>query len=865
MPGPLSKYRQKRDPARTNEPEGDELAAASGTEDHRGTTWRGAFVMHQHAATRMHFDLRLEVSGVLASFAIPHGPTLDPTQKHLAVHTEDHPIEYLDFEAVIPAGNYGAGAMIAWDVGTVRFLDMCAEDGLRAGKLHFALEGKKLRGRYGLVRLSPKEKRGRPDTIKEWLFIKKADAAATGRDLITEQPRSVFSGLRVEELPRAAELAKEIEARAAAWGARPPRVDGHTISPMLCTLADVPAGPGWLHELKLDGVRVIASKDERGVELRYRSGRSATTAYPEVVRAISALSASALVLDGEVVAYDESGRPSFERLARRIHHSPRTDLSRALSEVPVEYAVFDLLSIGQHSVVDLPLHQRKELLRSLLPGNGILRALDHLEGGGDKLFAFARQNGIEGIVSKQRDGTYQPGPQRYGAWIKTKCEQEASFVVVGYCHGKNSRKRLGSLDLASFEDGQLWVRGEVGSGLDEATIDRLLALLDPHTRAQPSAKGEYDSAPRGRVHVEPAVVVRVRYLEWSEGGSLRFPVFLRIEPEADPRECVAGPHDEEHATGGGGQEEAHTEPKVEVRISNRSKVFWPNEGYTKGDLVDYYAEIAPVLLPYLDGRPVMLVRYPDGIEGKSFYQWNVPHGMPAWVRSVVLGRHVQSAEEGDQKKHVFLIDRVESLLYIANLACIPVHILASRVASPNDCDFLTIDFDINKSSLLVAVELAHSLRGILTRVGLTGFPKTSGQTGLHVFVPLGPGVTPQAAKTLAELLGRLLVERHPDAATMERVVERRGTKVYVDTGQTGPSRTIVAPYSVRATQGARVSTPLSWEEVVADLDPASFTIKTVPARVRASGDPMASLLSERPDMAAVMNALARELAPDRKA
>jgi bifunctional non-homologous end joining protein LigD len=546
------------------------------------------------------------------------------------------------------------------------------------------------------------------------------------------------------------------------------------------------------------------------------------------------------------------------------------DLPEALSGVAVVFMVFDLLRVGEVSLVDAPLVKRKALLAELIRAPGILRVLDHLEARGPELFTFCKERGLEGVVSKRADSRYHPGPGRTLDWIKTKCEREATFVVVGYTVGENSRKSLGALDLASFDGEKYVVTGKVGSGLTEERVADLLERLRGTESPRETATGGYDSAPRGRTFVKPTLCVRVRYLEFSEDGSLRFPVFLGVEHDASPEDCHVLPPSEErsaakvskNASGlDSAGESQGKEPALRVRLTNPAKVFWPESGLTKGDLVEYYRAIAPVLLPYLDDRPVMLVRYPDGIDGKSFYQWNVPHGMPSWVRSVTLGKHAKSADETENQKHVFLIDRLESLLYVANLACIPIHVLGSRVASPDDCDFLVVDFDVNLASLEVAVSLAHSLRALLEDVGLEGFPKTSGQTGLHVFVPLGRGVTPEAARVLADLLGRLLVEAHPEHATMERVVAKRGARVYVDTGQTGPSRTIVAPYSVRATPGARVSTPLTWDEVAPGLDPGAFTIRTVPERVRERGDPMARLLQGGPAMGEVMRRLSQRVTP----
>lgn len=853
MPAKLDSYRKKRDVSRTNEPFGGE---ASGAEEKGGehSTWRGAFVVHQHDATRMHYDLRLEVGGVLASFAVPRGPSLDPANKHLAVHTEDHPIEYLDFEDVIPDGTYGAGPMIAWDCGQVRYLDMTAEEGLRTGKLHFVLEGKKLRGRWGLVRVKP-QSGGPIEKSRDWLLLKKEDAfAKRDVDLVKEKPRSVLSGLTIDEIPEAKRIAKSVEALAVELGGKPGGLDGRKVSPMLATLGEIPTRHTYLYELKLDGVRIVATRDARGVDLRYRSGRSATDAYPEVARAVSALAVTRVVLDGEIVALDDRGRPSFERLASRIQSDRRPEMRAALADTAVSYIVFDVLAVGDLDVAHLPLTSRKRILRELVRGDGVMRVLDHFEGSAEQLFAFCKENGLEGIVSKRVDSPYRFGPKRFTDWVKTKTEQEALFVIVGVIKSDRARGRLGAVDVASYEGNELKVRGRAGSGLDEKTAEIILSKLAGKASDKPTALGTYEPVPEGRTYVEPVLVVRVKYLEWTDDGRMRHPVFVRLEPDADPRSATARPHDEDAKMT---FEETAPEPRaIDVRVSNRSKLFFPEDDLKKGDLVDYYAAISPWLLPYLADRPVMLVRYPDGIHGKSFYQWNVPHGCPSWMKSVVLGKHVASPEGDDaHQKHVFLIDRKESLIYIANLACIPVHILASRVTSPHDCDFLTIDFDVNRASLREAIPLAHTLREILTAVGLEGFPKTSGQTGLHVFVPLGRGVAPQAAKVMAELFGRMVVERHPDISTMERVVNKRGPKVYVDTGQTGPSRTIVAPWSVRATPGARISTPLVWSEVTTDLDPALFNIRTVLDRVKVDGDPMAPMLEAKPDAKRVLKAL----------
>jgi bifunctional non-homologous end joining protein LigD len=867
----LFAYEAKRKRSRTNEPFGAEPAYSG------GPTEAGAFVVHLHDARRRHYDLRLEVGGVLKSFAVPRGPSLWPEDKRLAVETEDHPIEYLDFEAVIPAGNYGAGAMIVWDRGRVRYLEGSAQDGHSRGKIDFELSGHKLKGRFGLVRM----KEG-----TEWLLLKKQDPYVKKGSIIDEEPRSVLSGLTVEELASRETVALRTEERALALGAAPGTVDPRHLSPMLCTSAPAESAgewlekPGWLYELKLDGFRILAEKREEDAALYFRKQGSANAAFPEIVRAVRALSPSRVVLDGEVVAFDEAGRPSFQRLQGRMRAPISGASNRTWAEAPVVYVVFDLLAIGPLDLRPLPLKDRKALLAELLPSPGVLRVLEHLEADGRRLYEFCNRERLEGVVGKRGDSPYLAGPRRSGNWVKIKCQRDDDFVVVGWTQGEGSRHRLGALDLASYSGERLVVRGKVGSGLDDRTIDELLARLEPISRKAPAAEGEFEPAPHGRVFVLPEVVVNVRFGGWTDEGRLRHAVFAAVRGDVAPEDCQASPPEEVTWSGEGASPSlenepasnaasSNTPPKVpsaasapaasapaakppaasaqapRVRVSNPHKIFWPDDGLTKKDLYDYYDRIADTLLPYLFDRPVVLVRYPDGIAGKNFYQWNVPRGTPSWIKTVRLRR-----DEGEHRDvEAFLVNDRDTLRYIANLGCIPIHILAARTESLATCDFMTFDFDIGPAPIGHAVELALSLRGLLDELGLVGYPKTSGQSGLHVLVPLGNGVGWDTVRPLVDVIGRLLERKHAATATMERRINQRGQRVYIDTGQTGRTRTIVAPYSVRAYKGATVSTPLDWSEVGANLIPTRWSMLSVPARIEERGDPMRPMLEDRPDIA----------------
>lgn len=846
---PLDKYRQKRNPLTTTEPFSTERERSPSA-----ATRSGRFVVHLHAARQRHYDLRLQVGRRLMSFAVPRGPSLDVREKRLAVLTEDHPLEYTDFEDVIPAGNYGAGPMIAWDLGRVVYLENSAEKGLEVGKIDFTLSGYKLGGRFALVRT----KRGEGN---EWLLLKKPDAHSreTG-DILLEQKESVLSGLTVDELEQRAEIARGIAEEARSLGAETRELEQLPFEPMLCAQSGAELDdPARIYELKIDGVRILATKRGSRVTLNYRNGRACGHSYPEVARAVATIPGENVVLDGEIVAFDEQGRPRFQRLGPRIQARSALDVARVMSETPVVYLVFDLVALDGVDLRQLPVVARKALLAKLIRGKGLIRVLDHLEGHGSALFELCRSQGLEGVVAKRKDSKYRAGPRRTDDWVKIKCETEDDFVIVGIWPGKGSRGELGALCVASYRDGALIFRGRVGSGLDMQMLEKLTQTLAPLAVGAPTVAPPLPEEAAKIRWVRPELVARVRYLDFTDEARLRAPVFLGLRPDIAPDTCTAAPHDEpsvELAEAAPEPEPAATVKRTrkDLKLSNRSKVFWPEEGFTKGDLLDYYATISKVMLPFLSERPVVLVRHPDGIHGKSFFQWNVPRGTPDWIRTLGL----RDPEEPDyDKKTVFLIDDLDTLLYIINLGCIPVHVLASRAGQPDLCDFITFDLDLNEQPFARAIEVALSLREILSEAGLTGFPKTSGQGGLHVLVPLGPGVPFVAAKLLVELLGRLVTARHTAVATMERRVDKRGGRLYVDTGQTGTSRTIVAPYSVRAWPGATVSTPLFWDELSGALDPGRFTLMTVPARIAELGDPFAELLEARPNIAAALSKIER--------
>jgi bifunctional non-homologous end joining protein LigD len=821
----LSRYRDKRSAGRTPEP--------LGTITPRDT---GVFVVHKHAARQLHYDLRLEMHGVLESWAVPKGPSKNPREKRLAVKVEDHPIEYAEFEDVIPAGNYGAGPMIVLDRGSwVPLADV--DEGLESGKLLFELRGYKLQGVWTLVKIKKSE--------REWLLIKERDALAVdGDDDFPED--SILSGLTVEQLGAGTDPQAGAEARAREVGAVPQPVSLDVLEPMLAEVRTDPfSEDGWLFELKYDGYRLMAGVTNGRAQLRTRSGRDVTRAFPEIARALRHLPYGHLVLDGEVVVHDDRGLPSFQRLQRRARLTRPLDVQVAAAARPATFYIFDLLSVGQVDLRPAGLADRKDLLREILPTTGPLRYVDHIESQGDAFFAEVRRLELEGIVAKRAEAPYTGG--RSPHWLKIRADRTEDFVVVGFTLPKGSRAGIGALHLAQFEGDDLAYVGRAGSGFTTEQLEEIRGALDGLRRAAPACH----RAPDGpeSVWVEPALVCEVRYKELTGEGLLRQPVFLRFRDDKPPTDCVRrGDGDGEMPATAGIVQSAQVS---DLQLTNTEKVFWPAEGYTKGDLLAYYRAIAPWILPYLRDRPLVMTRYPDGIDGKSFFQKDAPDFAPDWIRT----ERVYSGQS-ERELRYFVCDDEASLLYVANLATIPMHVWASRVGSLERPDWCILDLDPKEAPFAHVIAVAQELKTLCDACGLPCVVKTSGSSGLHLLVPMGTQVTHEQSRLLGELLARVVVQRLPQLATVERLPAQREDKVYVDFLQNGHGKLLVAPFCVRPLPRAPVSMPLEWSEVVEGLAIDDFTIRTAVERMRGlPHDPLLGVLSERPDLAGALQRL----------
>ncbi len=743
----LAEYEGKRDFGKTPEP-------ASARRDGKKSAPR--FVVQEHSARRLHWDLRLERNGVAVSWAVPNGIPTDPEENRKAVHGEDHPLEYMQFEGEIPAGEYGAGAVRIWDRGTYECHKW--ED----GKVVFSFHGERLHGRYALFRAGSE---------KDWL-IHRMDPPQEERDPF---PQGVV--------------------------------------PMLARLSKLPAGDeGWAVEVKWDGVRAIAYCRPGRLELQSRNLNDVTAQYPEVRRLSRTLGAHDAVLDGELVAFDAEGRPSFERLQQRIHQTSESVVRRRMKSHPVVYMVFDLLYLDGRDLTGEPYTRRRELLEGLGLSGESWQTPSYATGHARELLAASAEQGLEGIVIKRLDSRYAPG-KRNGTWLKVKNTLRQELAIGGWLPGQGRRKdRIGALLVGNFDTrGKLRYAGKVGTGFSDRDLVSLGARLAPLERqASPFAAGK---VPKGAHYVEPELVAEIEFREMTAEGLVRHGSFKGLRDDKAASEV---------ALEGGGKAELTVEGR-ELRLSNLDKVLYPKAGFTKGDLIDWYARIAEVLLPHLHGRPLTLKRYPDGVEG-------------------------------GHSTHQTLVNDLPTLVWAANLADVELHTSLSLAEEMERPTAIVFDLDPGApTDVLDCAQVAVWIRGMLEQLGLASYPKTSGSKGLQLYVPLNSEVTYEQTKPFARAVAETLEHRFPERAISQKTKSRRKGRVLVDWSQNDSHKTTVCAYSLRAKERPTVSTPLDWEEVEAALEAEeaarlSFDHEAVLARVEAQGDLFAPLLSEQQEL-----------------
>ncbi|HVS84651.1 MAG TPA: DNA ligase D [Gaiellaceae bacterium] len=763
--GELREYRRKRDATQTPEP--------FGARGRKGR--RPIFVVQRHDARRLHYDFRLERDGVLLSWAVPKGVPLEPGQQHLAVHVEDHPLDYASFEGEIPKGNYGAGTVEIWDRGSYELLEEKPDGGMTV-----RLDGERLRGTWALVpaHLSGDE--------KNWLILRK----------------------REETAPAAAT---------------------RVYRPMLATLAEkLPRGPGWLFEPKWDGYRALGYVRGGEATLRSRNGNDLTERFASVAKElVKAVRSPDCVVDGEVCALDDDGRPSFSAMQQ--------------GSTQLVYELFDVLEIDGQAVCDLPLTERRERLERLLAKSSVVQ-LSGVFDDGEALLEAAAEQGLEGVMAKRADSRYRPG-SRGGDWLKVKTHGRQEFLICGWTKGQGRRQgSFGALVLGVHDKGELrWV-GNVGTGFDGRTIDELMAKLEP-LRRDTSPFAETPKMPKIRkgdvVWVEPRLVAEVRFAEWTHDRHLRAPSFQGLRDDKPPEDV----RPEQPAQ------------ETRVKLSNLDKLFWPDEGITKGDLIAYYREVAPVLVPHLRDRPFTMRRYPDGAYGKAFFQKDAPSHMPDWIPRLRV--EVSTRGPRSQRKWIDapLVNEPEALVWMANMGCIDMNAWYSRVDRPERPDFVLFDLDpAAGSGFAEAVEVALLVKQALDALGLACFVKTSGADGIHVLVPVERRYGYDETREFAEIVAGALARTHRGLVTTEwSKAKRRG--VLIDANQNGEGKTIASVYSVRPHPGAPVSTPLRWEEVRAGLDPRAFTMDVVLGRVREHGDLFEGVLTTRQRLEPALKAL----------
>jgi bifunctional non-homologous end joining protein LigD len=897
----LATYKKKRSFKQTPEPAGKKSAGKK-----KAVSSQLHFVVQKHDATRLHYDFRLEMEGVLKSWAVPKGPSMNPADKRLAMMVEDHPYDYKDFEGIIPEGNYGAGTVIVWDEGTYEPIEAFSDpqkaekhllEQLHKGSLKITLHGQKLKGEFALVQIKSSEDNA-------WLLIKHNDKYATQTD-VTKKAKSVQSGMKLEQVAKESthewvsnkksttrkksSAAKRSPAKAAAATKKQPvkkkvpqAIDNllkkgkkqampSGIIPMLATLTDSSFDDkDWVFEIKYDGYRALSYIDGSDVTIMSRKDLSFNKKFPPVVEALKELGLEA-ILDGEIVALNPAGRSDFQLLQQWQKNG----------EGELVYYVFDVLWLNGYNLMQLPLVERKEILQQILPEHPMIRYSDHIENKGTRFFKAATEQGLEGIMAKERDSAYTP-KIRTRQWLKIKTVQRQEVVIAGFTETRGSRSHFGALVLGVYEKDKLIYVGHTGSGFTEKSLAVVYKKLKPLIIDKPP----FATKPKTNMPctwVKPVLVGEVKFSEWTKDNILRQPIFVGLREDKDAKDV----HKENAVHTGTAVEEGEaatrstkkqtsqkmptktvkkktaqretlnadrkiqtskaassallndsdkeqvvTIDKKELTFTNLDKIYWPADKYTKRDLINYYDQMASFILPYLKDRPQSMNRHPNGINKPGFYQKDVSGGKVAdWLEK----HDYLSESDGETKQYLVCTDKA-SLLYMANLGCIEMNPWHSTTKKPENPSWCVIDLDPGNISFDKVIEAAQVIKQLTDGLDIDTYCKTSGSTGLHIYIPLGAAYDYDQSRQLAELIVTMAYNEMPSFTSLERSPAKRKNKIYLDYLQNRTIQTIAAPYSLRPKPGATASAPLHWEEVKKGLSIQDFTIENMYSRAKEVGD-----------------------------
>lgn len=880
----LDKYNEKRDPTKTPEPFGG-----------KGDPDVLRFVIQKHAASHLHYDFRLEMEGVLKSWAVPKGPSTDPEIKRLAMMVEDHPYNYRTFEGIIPQGQYGGGTVIVWDEGTYEPSDLKSKSKadrekhllhqLYSGKIKFSLKGKKLKGEFALVKAH-----GRGENA--WLLMKLDDKYAS-KDDVSKKDRSVVSGQTLDEVASTSDVIygqkktadkqikksvkKDKTTEPPSESSNPEELQAKTllkkgvkgaipenVKPMLATLVNEPFDdPDLAYEVKWDGYRALAYVNNGNVEIASRNNKPFAEKYYPITAAMKEWPVN-MVLDGELLVINKKGKADFGALQNW----------RSEADGDLAYYAFDILWYEGTNVMELPLFERQAILKEVLPtDNDRIRLSQVFTANGAEFFAAAEKMSLEGIMAKRLSSKYVPD-SRSKDWLKIKVSQRQEVVIAGYTNNEGSAKPFSSLLLGVYENGKLEYVGKVGTGFTEKTQNEMLQKFKPLVTKKSPFGYDVDVNKPSRFRpnppkasatwLKPELVCEVSFTEVTSDGVFRHPSFQGMRSDKKASEVVretavettsvvddvsetkmvSAPKGRAKSTLLNPNEETQVKTirKHELKFTNLSKIYWPDEGITKRDMFNYYYQIAEYILPYLKDRPQSLNRFPNGIYGKSFYQKDVKGKAPDWVKTFPY-----TTSDGEDKEFAVGGDE-DTLLWMASLGCIEMNPWFSTVQHPDNPDYCVIDLDPDQNTFEQVIEAAQEVKKVLDAIGVPGYPKTSGSTGIHIYIPLAAKYSYDQSQMFGKLIVTIVHNALPDYTSLERQIKNRGGKMYLDFLQNRPGATIAGPYSLRPKPGATVSMPLHWDEVRTGLAMKDFTIKNAVARVRAEGDLFKGALGKGIDM-----------------